>query len=176
MTLPAQVDNTRERSSSDAISKAGRHMIIAVTGGEAFVLVPTNPRRNLPNLVVLAAEFQGNEMTALQTLRALKSDPHLRCVPVIVLAGVLSPAHIRNLYEEQAACVIEFPVGTCAFYQGLLDWVDLATFRTVLGSPGFGGYISPDEKPNCMVRRKAYEGQVCLLHFADAEDPPLSPQ
>ena len=26
-----------------------------------------------------------------------------------MLAGLLSPTDIRNLYEEQAACVIEFP-------------------------------------------------------------------
>ena len=52
-------------------------------------------------LLVLAAEFPTNEMTALQTLRALKSDPYLRCVPVIVLAGSLSPTETRNLYGEQ---------------------------------------------------------------------------
>jgi CheY-like chemotaxis protein len=83
-------------------------IITVASGGEALAYLRA-PRRNLPNLLVLAAEFSGEEMTALQTLRALKSDAHLRCVPVIVLAGLLSPTDIRNLYEEQAACVIEFP-------------------------------------------------------------------
>jgi CheY-like chemotaxis protein len=83
--------------------------IITVASGEEALAYLRTPRQNLPNLLVLAAEFPGKEMTASQTLRAIKSDAHLRCVPVIVLAGILSPTDIRRLYEEQAACVIEFP-------------------------------------------------------------------
>src|ERR1700731_4417950 len=59
-------------------------IITVASGGEALAYLRA-PRRNLPNLLVLAAEFSSDEMTALQTLRALKSDPHLRCVPVVVL-------------------------------------------------------------------------------------------
>ena len=64
-------------------------------------------------------------MTALQTLRALKTDAQLRCVPVIVLAGILSPTHIRTLYEEQAACVMEFPATLDGLQQMLTTMKDL---------------------------------------------------
>jgi hypothetical protein len=74
-------------------------------------------------LLVLAAEFPTNEMTALQTLRALKSDPYLRCVPVTCLR--LASTETRNLYGEQAACVIEFPSTLDALERTLGSMKDL---------------------------------------------------
>jgi len=99
-------------------------IITVSSGGEALAYLRTL-RQNLPNLLVLAAEFPSGEMTALQTLRSLKSDAHLRCVPVIVLVGILSPTDIRNLYEEQAACVIEFPSTLDALQRMLRTMKDL---------------------------------------------------
>jgi hypothetical protein len=99
--------------------------IITVSSGGKALEYLRMPRRNLPNLLVLAAEFSGQEMTALQTLRALKSDAHLRCVPVIVVSGILSPKDIRDLYIEQAACVLEFPSSLDALQSMLATLKDL---------------------------------------------------
>jgi DNA-binding NarL/FixJ family response regulator len=66
--------------------------------------------RKLPNLILLAWRFQANQRSALETLVALKADAILRRVPVVVLAGPLSPQDIEGLYDNQVACVLEFAI------------------------------------------------------------------
>ena len=61
--------------------------------------------RQLPNLILLAWRFQENQLTAVETLIELKADPLLRPIPVVVLAGQLSPFEIEDLYVNQVACV-----------------------------------------------------------------------
>jgi FixJ family two-component response regulator len=65
--------------------------------------------RKLPNLILLAWRFEANQLTAMETLVALKGDAILRRVPVVVLAGQLFPADIEALYNNQVACVLEMP-------------------------------------------------------------------
>jgi DNA-binding NarL/FixJ family response regulator len=48
-------------------------------------------------------------MSAAETLAALKADAALRPVPVIVLAGRLTPFQIQELYVNQVSCVFEMP-------------------------------------------------------------------
>lgn len=67
------------------------------------------PDRIFPNVILLAWRFRENHMTAIETLTALKADAILRPVPVIVLAGALSPFQIHELYTNQVACVFEMP-------------------------------------------------------------------
>lgn len=67
------------------------------------------PNRPLPNLILLAWWFHANQMSALETLDALKADPAFRRVPVVVLASSLSAESIANLYDSQVACVLEMP-------------------------------------------------------------------
>lgn len=78
------------------------------SGTEALTYLQTAGRK-LPNLIVLATAFPSNHMTAVEVLHALKADDTLRCVPVIVLAGRLSPKDTRTLYNDSVACVIEMP-------------------------------------------------------------------
>lgn len=78
------------------------------SGAEALTYLQT-AGRNLPNLIMLAAVFPSNQMTAFEVLHALKADDTLRCVPVIVLAGPLSPRDTQTLYRDSVACVIEIP-------------------------------------------------------------------
>ena len=78
------------------------------SGAEALTYLQTAGRK-LPNLIVLATAFPTNQMTAFEVLQALKADEILRCVPVIVLAGQLSPNETQTLYNDSVACVVEMP-------------------------------------------------------------------
>jgi DNA-binding NarL/FixJ family response regulator len=79
-----------------------------VCGAEALEYLQT-PERKLPNLILLAWRFNENQLTALETLSALKADGALRPVPVVVLAGKLKPIEIHELYEHQISCIFEMP-------------------------------------------------------------------
>src|SRR5439155_344330 len=65
--------------------------------------------RKLPNLILLAWRFQESQISAAETLAGLKADAALRPVPVIVLAGRLTPFQIQELYANQVSCVFEMP-------------------------------------------------------------------
>jgi DNA-binding NarL/FixJ family response regulator len=63
----------------------------------------------IPNLILLAWRFNESQLSATETLHALKADGLLRAVPVVVLAGKLSPENIEALYVAGVACVFERP-------------------------------------------------------------------
>ena len=77
-------------------------------GVEGLAYLQTEDRK-IPNLILLAWRFQESQMSAAETLAALKADAALRPVPVIVLAGRLTPFQIQELYANQVSCVFEMP-------------------------------------------------------------------
>ena len=77
-------------------------------GVEGLAYLQTEGRK-LPNLILLAWRFQKSQMSAAETLAAVKTDAALRPVPVIVLAGQLTPFQIQELYANQVSCVFEMP-------------------------------------------------------------------
>jgi len=77
-------------------------------GVEGLAYLQTDDRK-IPNLILLAWRFQESQMSAAETLAALKADAALRPVPVIVLAGRLTPFQIQELYVNQVSCVFEMP-------------------------------------------------------------------
>jgi CheY-like chemotaxis protein len=83
--------------------------LIHVDCGLAALEYMRKPGRKLPNLILLAWRFRENHMSALETVAALKADDAFRAVPVIVLAGKLSPSQIQALYAQQVSCVFEMP-------------------------------------------------------------------
>lgn len=83
--------------------------IVHVECGDEALEYLQRPDRRIPNLILLGWQFGKKRMTAIETLTALKADTLLRPVPAIVLAGLLSPFHIDELYAEQVACVFEMP-------------------------------------------------------------------
>ncbi len=83
--------------------------IVHVECGAGALEYLQQPGSGIPNLILLGWRFRESHMTAIETLAALKSDASLRPVPVIVLAGALSPFQIHELYVNQVACVFEMP-------------------------------------------------------------------
>src|SRR5690242_2445951 len=80
----------------------------APCGIEGLAYLQTEGRK-LPNLILLAWRSQESQLSAVETLTALKADAALRAVPVIVLAGLLTPFQIQELYTNQVSCVFEMP-------------------------------------------------------------------
>lgn len=60
-----------------------------------------------PNLIRMNWHFPLE--TGLRLLTALKSDVRLRAVPVVVISSFLPPVVIQQIYNAQAACVLESP-------------------------------------------------------------------
>jgi DNA-binding NarL/FixJ family response regulator len=92
------------------------------SGAEALEYLQQENRK-LPNLILLAWRFEANQLTALETLVALKGDAILRRVPVVVLAGQLFPRDIEDLYNNQVACVLEMAPGQSALIEDVLNGI-----------------------------------------------------
>jgi CheY-like chemotaxis protein len=62
----------------------------------------------LPALIVIDADLPGNE--DLGAVRAIKSDPDLRSIPVVLLARHPEPATVEKAYDAGVNTVIPKPV------------------------------------------------------------------
>jgi|SRR5579883_963435 len=68
----------------------------------------SEPSRSLPQLILMSWEFINGE-TGAQFLRAVKANPAWAPIPVLVLTSGLPRAAKQQIYEDQAACVLESP-------------------------------------------------------------------
>jgi CheY-like chemotaxis protein len=69
---------------------------------------PRRRTRPWPALIMTDAELPGNE--DLDAVRAVKSNPRLRAIPVVLLARQPEPAMIQQAYDAGANTVIAKPV------------------------------------------------------------------
>jgi chemotaxis family two-component system response regulator Rcp1 len=60
-----------------------------------------------PNLILL--DMNMPRLGGLETLSALKSDPELCVIPVIMLSTASDPSEVRKSYQGHAACYVEKP-------------------------------------------------------------------
>jgi|SRR5579862_450371 chemotaxis family two-component system response regulator Rcp1 len=60
-----------------------------------------------PNLILL--DMNMPRMGGLETLSAIKSDPELCPIPVIMLSTASDPQEVRRSYQAHAACYVEKP-------------------------------------------------------------------
>jgi CheY-like chemotaxis protein len=63
-----------------------------------------------PQLIAIDIDLPGTETGALDAVRAIKSDPGLRRIPVVVLARHPEPGQTAAAYEAGANTVIAKPV------------------------------------------------------------------
>ena len=66
-----------------------------------------NPANPVPALVLCSARFPN--LSAVDFLRAVKSQKRLRGIPVLILGSYLLPHQVEELFAEQASSVIELP-------------------------------------------------------------------
>jgi chemotaxis family two-component system response regulator Rcp1 len=104
-----------------------------------------------PDLIIIDLNLPG--MDGIELLTTLKSDPDLRCIPVIVLSASESPRDIRRAYDNGASCFITKPVSLPEFERCLTKsvefWLRQATLvpRTVTRSLSAG--VSGGTNPSC---------------------------
>ena len=127
------------------------------SGVEGLAYLQTKDH-NIPNLILLAWRFQESQMSAAETLAALKADAVLRPVPVIVLAGRLTPFQIQELYSNQVSCVFEMPSAVGALEVVLRTLKDLWLNSARLpyeGPPSSQSEVSLTDREREIVRLTA---------------------
>lgn len=67
----------------------------------------STPARRPPQLILLDLGLP--DRNGFELLGALKTDPDLRHIPVIMLTASVDPAHVQRAFELQAACYIVKP-------------------------------------------------------------------
>jgi CheY-like chemotaxis protein len=73
----------------------------------------------LPELILMDLNLPG--MDGWELLQTIKSDPALRCIPVVILTSSESERDIRRSYELSANCYLTKPVELAAFMTVVLS-------------------------------------------------------
>jgi CheY-like chemotaxis protein len=85
-----------------------------------------------PDLILLDVNMP--RLGGLETLSAIKSDPQLYMIPVIMLSASTSPEDIRDSYQARANCYVEKPIDlarSVKFVQAIETfWTDFALLPT----------------------------------------------
>ncbi|XOZ33617.1 response regulator [Halomonadaceae bacterium KBTZ08] len=126
---PADVDLTIE-----SFAEAGnRACLYPVSDGEEAMRFLRHEGEHSgsvrPDLVLLDLNLP--RMDGREVLQAIKTDPDLRSLPVIVLTSSQAQKDITTSYELHANCYITKPLGLSQFYQLAeaieVFWSDVAT-------------------------------------------------
>lgn len=94
--------------------------------------------KNLPCIILLDMDMP--VMDGRDTLKALKSDPRLRRLPVIMLTGSAAREDVINAYDLGANSFIRKPLNYGEFVEAVnaleLFWFDVAVLPVPLDLPG----------------------------------------
>jgi CheY-like chemotaxis protein len=97
-----------------------------------------------PDLILLDLNLPKRD--GLEVLRAIKGDPNLRSITVIVLTTSQLPDDVRMAYDLSANCYIVKPVDLDQFYaviRGIEEfWMSLASLPTLGKDPVMGAGIN----------------------------------
>lgn len=114
---------------TEALKDAGiLHRLDIVSDGEA-ALRNLRTRETLPDLVLLDLNLP--KLHGIEVLKAIKTDPVLRVIPVIVLTNSTSPDDVAACYSHYANAYIRKPIG----FDGLTTMISIAGqfwFKTVV--------------------------------------------
>jgi two-component system, chemotaxis family, response regulator Rcp1 len=93
-----------------------------------------------PDLIFLDLDLP--RVPGLEVLTEIKTDPKLRCIPVLVVSGSNNPYEIREAYELHASCFIGKRGDLHEFFHFIQVcyefWGSVVTLPPKLGSPEFG--------------------------------------
>ena len=104
---PGDVRLTREALRDASISN---HLHVVSDGVETIAFLRHQDRYGrapLPDLILL--DLNMPRMDGRRALAAIKADPHLRRIPVVILSSSQSELDIRMAYELQANCYVTKP-------------------------------------------------------------------
>src|SRR5688572_31726184 len=99
-------DTTDRELFREAIGLSPRNCTIteAADGEEALAALSSGP---LPQLIILDLNMPVKD--GRETLKEIKSDPRLRCIPVCVLSTSSAHFDVQNAYENGASLFLEKP-------------------------------------------------------------------
>lgn len=110
---------------------------VASDGGEAMqqLYVDGLARKPIPDIILLDLNLP--QLSGHEVLAAVKGDPELWRIPVIVLTSSTSEEDIVKAYDNHANCYIAKPVGLESYYKVMKSieefWFKVATLPTELG-------------------------------------------
>lgn len=110
---------------------------VVETGEEALSYLSKKANSNkesLPDLILLDLNLPG--LDGRDVLMNIKSDPMLKCIPVIVLTTSNSEADLLTSYRRHANCFIKKPVDFDQFHDALIKATDF--WFTIAKVPGNG--------------------------------------
>lgn len=81
-----------------------------------------------PDLVLLDLNLNGS--SGIDVLKAIKSDPQLRCIPVVILSTSEHEGDLAQAYDHGANCYIRKPVGYDEFFR-VICLLEQFWFQTV---------------------------------------------
>ena len=84
-----------------ALERAGHQVVTAANGAEALDAV----RRHHPDVVVTDVDMPS--MTGLELCRAIRADPGLRHIPVVLASGSLLPGDPRAVEAGASATLLK---------------------------------------------------------------------
>lgn len=106
---PGDVELTREALADSAVAT---HMSVAHDGESALAFLRREGQYSVaprPDLILLDLNLPGVDGKAVLT--AVKSDPRLRSIPVIVLSSSQAEDDVTRAYQLLANCYVAKPVG-----------------------------------------------------------------
>lgn len=110
---PGDVDLTQ---TTLARSKLKINLSVANNGEEALAYLRREGQHHdaaRPNLIMLDLNLPG--LSGLEILSAIKTDPSLRFIPVVVLTTSDAKTDIQKSYELGANCYVTKPIGLKEF-------------------------------------------------------------
>jgi two-component system, chemotaxis family, response regulator Rcp1 len=106
---------------------------VANNGGEALdFLLKRDGFADAPTPNLIFVDLNMPQMDGKRFLEAVKQEPALKAIPVIVLTSSQSPSDIRDCYERQASCYVVKPFDGREFIQTVQQivvfWSGVAQF------------------------------------------------
>ena len=131
----------------------------------------SDPKGSVPGMILM--DLQMPRMSGLEAVRAIKKDPELRVIPVIMLSNSTSPEQIQASYEAHANCFVQKPAtveGSRKLVQAIeMFWADFAVpspTSNIHAPIPEGGHLhasaSAEAAPQASVRESSAD--VSTLH------------
>jgi CheY-like chemotaxis protein len=98
-----------------------------VPDGEAAIafLKRTGEHGDAPRPDLILLDLNMPKMSGLEVLEAIKADPQLKNIPVVIVSGNSSEAEIRRAYELQASSFVVKPLEVDEYFAAIRSLKEL---------------------------------------------------
>ena len=133
---PADIHLTLEASSTCGLTR-----LEVITDGDTALayLRHQPPYQDAPRPGLVLLDLNLPRVDGRHVLTAIKTDPDLHTIPVIILTTSSAPADIELAYREHANCYLVKPLGFAALANTIETisafWLDTVTLPTTRGDP-----------------------------------------